>query len=72
MLRIFVFRKKSAGWKIILGAGLIAGCCLAAPAADTIRGVARNQTRGQFAAGDEVILLRLGMSGWTKLVWSPR
>jgi len=54
--------KKSWGWTIILGAGLIAACGLAALAADTITGVARNQTRGQFAAGDEVILLRLDMS----------
>jgi hypothetical protein len=51
--------KKSWGWKIILGAGLIAAFCAAALAADTIAGVARNRTRGQFAAGDEVILLRL-------------
>ena len=51
--------KKSWGGKIILGFGLIAGCSAAALAADTITGVARNQTRGRLAAGDEVILLRL-------------
>jgi hypothetical protein len=55
--------KKSWGWKIIVGAGLIAASCAAALAADTITGVARNRTRGQVAAGDEVILLCLGMSG---------
>jgi hypothetical protein len=38
---------------------LLAICCTAALAADTITGVVRNQTRGQFAASDEVILLRL-------------
>lgn len=56
---IGICRKKSWGWKIILGAGLMAGCCLAALATDTITGVVRNQTRGQLAASDEVILLRL-------------
>jgi hypothetical protein len=45
--------------KIILGLALIAGCSVATLAADTVTGVARNRTRGQFAAGDEVILLRL-------------
>jgi hypothetical protein len=40
-------------------AGLIATCMTAARAADTITGVVRNQTRGQAAVGDEVILLRL-------------
>jgi hypothetical protein len=44
---------------MILGLGLVAGCTAAALAGDTITGVARNQTRGQLAAGDEVILLRL-------------
>jgi hypothetical protein len=45
--------------KIILGLALIAGCSAAALAADTVRGVARNRTLGQFAIGDEVLLLRL-------------
>ncbi len=44
---------------MILGLGIIAGCSAAALAADTITGVARNQTRGRLAAADEVILLRL-------------
>jgi hypothetical protein len=45
--------------KIILGLALIAGCSVATLAADTVTGVARNRTLGQFATGDEVILLRL-------------
>ena len=45
--------------KIILGLALIAGCSVATLAADTVTGVARNRTLGQFAIGDEVILLRL-------------
>jgi protein involved in polysaccharide export with SLBB domain len=45
--------------KIILGLALIAGCPVATLAADTVTGVARNRTLGQFASGDEVILLRL-------------
>jgi len=44
---------------IILIVGLIAGCAMTTMAADTITGVVRNQTRGQFAAGDDAILLRL-------------
>jgi hypothetical protein len=43
-------------------AGLIATCMTVARAADTITGIVRNQTRGQLAAGDEVILLRLNTS----------
>jgi hypothetical protein len=45
--------------KIILGLALIAGFSVAALAADTVTGVARNRTRGQSAIGDEVILLGL-------------
>lgn len=56
---IRIFGKKSWGWKIVLGVGLLAGFSAAALAADTISGVARNQTLGQFAAGDEVTLLFL-------------
>ena len=44
---------------IIFCVGLVAGCSAAALAGDTITGVARNQTRGRVAIGDEVILLRL-------------
>jgi hypothetical protein len=45
--------------RIILCLALIAGCSVATLAADTVTGVARNRTLGQFAIGDEVILLRL-------------
>jgi hypothetical protein len=45
--------------RIILCLALIAGCSVATLAADTVTGVARNRTLGQFASGDEVILLRL-------------
>src|SRR5271166_2489432 len=38
-------------------AGLVVAVSVSAWAADTITGAVRNQTRGQFAAGDEVILL---------------
>jgi hypothetical protein len=44
---------------IILGLAFIAGCSVATLAADTVTGVARNRTLGQFAIGDGVILLRL-------------
>ena len=47
-----------ARFRAILICGFIAGCSAAALAVDTITGVARNQTRGRLAAGDEVILLR--------------
>jgi hypothetical protein len=42
---------------LMICAGLIAGCFAMALAADTITGVARNQTDGRFAAGDVVVLL---------------
>jgi hypothetical protein len=42
--------------------GLIAVCSASVPAADSIKGVVRNQTRGWFAAGVEVILLRVGQT----------
>jgi hypothetical protein len=45
--------------RIILCLALIVGCSVATLAADTVTGVARNRTLGQFATGDEVILLRL-------------
>jgi hypothetical protein len=45
--------------KIAFGVGLAAMCSAMALAADSIGGVARNQTSGSLAAGDEVILLRL-------------
>jgi hypothetical protein len=51
--------KKSWRRKVILSVCLIAGGSAAALAADSITGVVRNQTRGRFAAGTEVILLRL-------------
>jgi hypothetical protein len=57
VIRIWVSKIRSP--KIILGLALIAGCSLATLAAETVTGVARNQTLGQFAIGDEVILLRL-------------
>ena len=44
--------------KIDLAVALLTCCSMAAFAADTITGVARNQTLGLPAAGDEVILLR--------------
>ena len=56
---IHIGGKQSWGWKVIMGLVLIAGCFLMAVAADSITGVARNQTRGQLATDDEVILLRL-------------
>src|SRR5437764_4872865 len=46
-------------WKIILVVYLFVGCCSAVLAADTISGVASNQTLGLPAAGDEVILFRI-------------
>lgn len=51
--------------RVVLGVGLIAGCSAAFQAADSdsIKGVVRNQTRGRFAAGAEVILLRLNQTG---------
>jgi hypothetical protein len=48
---------------IIRGIGIIAVCSMPALSADSITGVVRNQTRGQFAAGAEVILLRPIPSG---------
>jgi hypothetical protein len=56
---IHIGGKQSWGWTVIVGLVLIAGCFLMAVAADSITGVARNQTRGQLATDDEVILLRL-------------
>jgi len=57
-----IYGKKVCARKIFFCVGLVAGCSAAAVAADTITGVARNQTRGGFAIGDEVILLRLDQS----------
>lgn len=48
---------------IIRGIGIIAVCSMPALSSDSITGVVRNQTRGQFAAGAEVILLRPIPSG---------
>ena len=42
---------------LLMFAYLIVAPSASASAADTITGVVRNQTHGQFAAGDEVILL---------------
>lgn len=55
--------KRFSRRKIIRGIGIIAVYSTAALAADSIRGVVRNQTGGQFAAGAEVILLRPIPSG---------
>lgn len=57
-----IYGKKVCARKIVFCVGLVAGCSAAAVAGDTITGVARNQTRGGFAIGDEVILLRLDQS----------
>lgn len=57
--KIPLYPKKSPGLKILSVVGLIAGCSATALATETISGVARNQTQGRIAAGDEVILLRL-------------
>ena len=57
MLRIC--GKESWRRKIIVGFALIAVCSAAALATNAITGVARNRTRGEFAAADEVILFRL-------------
>jgi hypothetical protein len=54
-----MIHRESWARKIIVGVSLLAGCSAASLARDTITGVVRNQTRSQFAAGDEVILLRL-------------
>jgi hypothetical protein len=51
--------KESWRRKIMVGFGLIAACSPAVLATNPITGVARNRTRGEFAAGDEVILFRL-------------
>jgi hypothetical protein len=51
--------RQFSAYKIILCAVFMAVCSPTAFAADSTTGVVRNQTRGQFAAGDEVILLRL-------------
>jgi len=45
--------------KVVLGVGFTAACAAAVLAADSIKGVVRNQTRGRFVAGAEVILLCL-------------
>ncbi|HEY6302357.1 MAG TPA: hypothetical protein VIX14_04765 [Terriglobales bacterium] len=55
--------KKSWRRKVLLGVCFIAGGSAAALAADSITGVVRNLTRGRFAAGAEVILLRLNQIG---------
>ncbi|MEO7028337.1 MAG: hypothetical protein ABI147_02915 [Acidobacteriaceae bacterium] len=49
--------------KTLLGIGLMTACASVALAADTVTGAARNLTRGQSAAGDEVVLFRLDRSG---------
>jgi hypothetical protein len=46
-------------FRIILGTCFIAGCSAVTLAADSIKGVVRNQTHGRSAAGTDVILLRL-------------
>ena len=55
-------------------AGLIVGCATAMMAADTITGVAHNQTQNIPAAGDQAILLRLdqGMQEEARTVTSPQ
>ena len=58
MIRICVSKVRPQR-RIILCLALIAGCSVATLAADTVTGVARNRTLGQFASGDDVILLRL-------------
>jgi len=57
-----IWAKKFWSWKVILGVCLIADCSAEAVAADSITGVVRNQTRGRFVAGTEVILLRLNQT----------
>jgi hypothetical protein len=59
---IGIWSKQSWAWTMVVDLSLIASCSAIALAGNTITGVARNQTRGQVAAGDEVILLRLDMS----------
>jgi hypothetical protein len=56
---IGIWSKQSWAWTMVVDLSLIASCSVVALAGDTITGVARNQTRGQLAAGNEVILLRL-------------
>jgi hypothetical protein len=52
-------KMRHLGQVIVLLATLLAICCAAALAAETITGVVRNQTRSQLTAADEVVLLRL-------------
>jgi hypothetical protein len=55
-------RKKSMMRNFARFLTVIVCCSAVALAADTITGVARNQTTGKFAAGDEVVLLCLDHS----------
>ncbi len=52
------------GWlgKTLFVIGLMTACAAVGLAADTVTGAARNLTRGESAAGDEVILFRLDRS----------
>jgi len=54
-----IFTNKSRTPNVACTVVLIAVCCARALGADTIAGIARNQTSGRLAAGDTVILLRL-------------
>jgi hypothetical protein len=54
-----MYAMKSWTRKIIFGLGFLAGCSAAALAADSIKGIVRNQSRSRVVSGAEVILLRL-------------
>ena len=60
--------------KIAIGIGLVTMCSAMALAADSIRGVARNQTSGSPATGDQVILLGLdqGMQEEARTTTDPQ
>jgi hypothetical protein len=59
MTNCFLLGKWSSAWKMLSFAGLLAFFSIDALGANSITGSVRNQSRGEPAVGDEVILIRL-------------
>jgi hypothetical protein len=59
MINCFLLEKRSCAWKMLSFAGLLVFFSIEALGANSITGSVRNQSRGEPAAGDEVILVRL-------------
>jgi hypothetical protein len=61
MMNLRPLRNRFCMWRTLPAVAVLAFCSIAAPGANNIAGSVRNETRGEPATGDEVLLIRLGL-----------